>query len=95
MRLPFQKKKLNLREIHQLYLLLKPCLPEKEEEFMIDEVDEILERVTPEILTDVLRVLKVNMKNKQGIEVLTLLIKGLKHNSFFEYAHFVRGMNGR
>jgi hypothetical protein len=73
---------------------LKPCLPEKDEEFLIDEMDAILDKITPEIFTQSLRLLKKDFSKMGGIEVLTLFISGLKENDFFEYVHFIKGLNG-
>ena len=88
------KRKLTLREIHKLYLLLKPFLPEKEEEYLIDEVDAIIDKITPEALTISMKTLKKDFLGKQGIQILTLFIQGLRENDFFEYVHFIRGLNG-
>ena len=48
-----RKKKLTLRQIHELYLLLKPYLPEKEEKYLIDEVDAMLEEQTQKIKEEI------------------------------------------
>lgn len=90
----FKKKKLTLREIHKLYLLLKPCLPEKDEEYLIDEMEAILDKITPDIFTQSLRLLKKDFSKKNGLEILTLFMSGLRENGFFEYVHFIRGLNG-
>jgi hypothetical protein len=90
----FKKKKLTLREIHKLYLLLKNCLPEKEEEFLIDEIDVILDKATPEQLTESFKILKKDFSKKGGLEIVTLFIEGFRENNFFDYVHFVRGLNG-
>ena len=90
----FHKKKLTLREIHSLYLILKDCLPAKEEDYLLDEIDKVLDAITPDALMKSMQILKRDFSNKQGIEILNLFIAGLKENNFFEYVHFIKGLNG-
>lgn len=89
-------KKLNLKEIHRLYLVLKHALPEKEEVLLIDQVDEMLNKISPSEFMESLSILyKQNPSKKNDIELFLFLIRGLRENNFFEYAHFVKGLNGR
>jgi hypothetical protein len=90
------KKKLTLREIHKLYLLLKDCLPEKEEEFLIHEVVVILEKITPEQFQNALLIMyngKFDFKRNPS-ELALMFTRGLKETNLFSYIHFIKSMNG-
>ncbi len=91
----FTKKKLTLREIHQLYLSLKDSLPEKEEDLLIDEIEKIMNKIDSISLTNSLKLLKKDFSNKNGIEILTIFIEALKEVKFFEYLYFIQELNGR
>ena len=86
-----KKKKLTLREIHEVYLLLEHALPEKEEAFLIDELDTLLDKAKP---GTILRVLKViypdQLKEKSDLSLFVLFVKGLRENNFFEYVNFIK-----
>jgi hypothetical protein len=84
-----KKKKLTLHQVHELYLLLRTSLPEPEKKYLLDEIDWILDRITNETLEKVLGLLDIK---GNGLQVLTLLIRRLKENGFFEYVKFVQGM---
>lgn len=87
-----KQKKLTLRQIHELYLLLKYTLPEKEEEYLIDEFDKILEKMTEITMDKSLELLGIDAKGKNGIQVLILFIKRLREIGFFDYAKFLQGL---
>lgn len=88
-------RKLTLREIHKLYLLLVHTLPKKEEEYLVDEIDRILDKISPSEFMESLSILyKQNLSKKNDIELFVLLIRGLRENKFFEYAHFIKSLNG-
>lgn len=88
-------RKLTLREIHSLYLVLKDSLPEKEESYLIDEIQKMVGRMeSGDVLLKALDIMypkkKINQNNP--LELLLLLIKGLKANEFFEYVQFINGI---
>ncbi len=92
----FKKKKLTLREIHQLYLLLKPCLPEKEEEYLVYEVITIMEKISPESFIESMKILhgnKFNFKQNPG-ELALAFVGGLKKRDLFSYVHFIKSISG-
>jgi hypothetical protein len=91
----FKKKKLTLREIHKLYLLLKPCLPEKEEEFLIDEMDSILDKMTEEVMKQSLEIIYRKEIADEPFEMLILLMSGLSDSDFFNYVAFLKSINGK
>lgn len=93
----FKKKKLTLRKIHELYLLLKPFLPEQDEAFLIDQVEKIVQGISNEAFYGSLEILhpKKDFSQFSVFGLLSLLIEGLRANDFFEYANFVKGLNGK
>lgn len=91
----FRKRKLNLREIHKLYLLLKHALPDKSKEYLIDEIDGILDKAQDGVMLKSLEIMykSKDFSKKNYVELLTLFVKGLRENDFFAYASFVKGMS--
>jgi hypothetical protein len=90
------KRKLTLREVHKLYFLLKPFLPEKEEEFLIHEVIKIMESISPEVFTKAMVILhgsKFNFKRNPG-ELALKFVEGLKESGLFAYVGFVKSLHG-
>lgn len=89
-------KKLNLRQVHSLYLLLRHALPEEEERYLINEVEYILEHSKQGTLRKAVEILYGKVpENLNGLMALDLFTKGIIENNFFEYVHFVRNLNGR
>ena len=85
-------KKLTLREMHRLYLLLRDCLPEKEERYLVDEIEAMVGRMKRDrtlILAVEIMFPESKIDRNNPLELLILLIRGLKHNDFFEYVSFV------
>jgi hypothetical protein len=86
-------KKLNLHEIHRLYLLLRSCLPEKEEAYLIDEIEKMVGMMeNGEVLLRSIEIMypKVEIDTRNPLEILLLFTDGLKCNDFFEYVSLVR-----
>lgn len=90
---PF-KRKLTLREMHQLYLLLKPFLP-KEEKYLIHEIIKIMEKISPEAFIESMKILhgKNFDFNMNPGELVLKFVKGIKENNLFSYVNFVSGIN--
>lgn len=85
------KKKLTLREIHEVYLLLEHALPEKEESYLIDELDTILDKAKPGTVIKVLKIIYPDkLEGKSDLSLFVLFTKGLRENNFFEYVHFIK-----
>lgn len=81
--------------MHRLYLLLRDCLPEHEERYLIDEIGQMVERMkNSNVLIRAIDILYPNKKVDYGnpLELLLLFIRGLKQNEFFEYATFINGI---
>lgn len=86
---------MNLNQIHQLYLLLRSCLPQREEPYLIDEIEKMVGMMeSGETLVQAVELMypkkKINRENP--LELLLLFVKGLKQNEFFEYVQFVNGI---
>ena len=84
----------SLRSIHKLYLVLKSSLPEKDSEYLIDEVDRMLDKIEVEKFLESLAIMfpKKDFSKLPDVELLVWFIKGLKQSNFFEYANFVKGL---
>lgn len=81
--------------MHRLYLLLRDCLPEKEERYLIDEIEAMVGRMkNGNVLIRAIDIMYPKQKTDYGnpLELLLLFIRGLKQNDFFEYASFINGI---
>lgn len=86
-------KKLTLREIHSLYLLLKSSLPAKEESYLLDEIEKMIEGMeSGEVLIEAVGILYPKKKTNNPLELLLLFTQGLKQNEFFAYVEFIHGI---
>ena len=89
----FFKRKTNLRTIHQVYLVLSHALPEKEEDYLIDELETMMEKAKPGTVLKVLEIMCPNeIKEKSGLLLFLLFIRKLRESNFFEYANFIKGL---
>ena len=85
-------KKLSLRQIHRLYLLLKPVLPEKEEAYLIDEAEKLLEKMNDEMFLSAIEIMYQKKIEGNPVELLSYFIRGIRQNNFFNYVEFVQGL---
>jgi hypothetical protein len=86
-------RKLNLSEIWQLYLLLKPAMAGRElNGLLIDEILSLLELSPEGTLVACLNILynKVELDRLNPLELGLAFIIGLKENKFFEFVDFIR-----
>lgn len=80
--------------MHGLYRLLSHSLPREEENYLIDEIDEMLNRIEPSALMKSFDILyKGSLHKKNDLELLLLFIRGLKENDFFSYVTFIQGFS--
>jgi hypothetical protein len=88
-------KRLTLPEMWNLYGTLKNGAGHKEE-YLIDEVFELLENITKEDFLQALLLLypKIEFVKLNPVEMATLFIAGLKKNSFFEFVDVLEGLHG-
>lgn len=81
--------------MHNLYLLLRSCLPRQEERYLVDEIDKMVGMMdSDKTLIGAVELMfpkkKINRSNP--LELLVLFVRGLKHNDFFEYVSFINGL---
>lgn len=89
-----KKKRLNLKEMHSLYLTLKDCLPEQEEKLLIDQLKKMLEKMTPEMFIGAYRIMYGKAPQKTSLHTSVEFIQGLKECNFFEYISFLDKLRG-
>jgi hypothetical protein len=86
---------MNLQEIHKLYLLLRSCLPQKEEPYLIDEIEKMVGMMeSGETLVQAVELMypKKKIDKHNPLELLLLFTKGLKQSEFFDYVNFINGI---
>ena len=84
----------SLRSIHKLYLILKHCLPEKEHELLLDELESMLDRAEPGTIVKSLEIMfpKKDLSKNSHAELFDMFMQGLTKSNFFEYSHFINGI---
>ena len=91
-------KRLSTKEMWSLYGLLKNGIQgRKEEKYLIDELQKVLNSISVDEYLNSLSLLygnKVVYKNLSAVVSLNLLVDGLKKNKFFEFCSVIRGLNG-
>jgi hypothetical protein len=70
-------------------------LPEKEEEYLVDQVIYIMEHISIKNFNKVLKIFYPKLKVKNPMKIAQLFIKGFSENKFFEYVFFVEGLSGK
>lgn len=84
-------KKLNLRQVHELYLLLKPYLSETANEFLVDEIEAVVSRMDrEEVFMRSLEIMYGKTPKGNPLELLLEFTRGIKANDFFTYVDFIR-----
>lgn len=84
-------KKLSLRQVHELYLLLRPYLPETTNEFLIDEIEAVVSRIDrEEVFIRSLEIMYDRKPKGNPLDMLLQFTKGIKANDFFTYVDFIR-----
>lgn len=85
-------KTLNLQEMWNLYGDLQVGV--HPEEYLIDEIFEMLDRISKENFLRSLLLMypKMVFTQHNPVEMATLFIAGLKHNEFFTFADMVQGL---
>ncbi len=65
-------------------------------QYLIDEMDGMLEKLSPSKLMRVIQILYGDVQENNPVKILLLMIKGLKKNNYFEFADFIKVLsNGR
>ena len=84
-------KKLNLSEIWELYILLKPALDDRDtEKDLLDEISKLLELSPSGTLVACLHVLYDNINIVSGEDALMLFIQGLDKNEFYTFVEYIK-----
>lgn len=88
-------KKLNVKEIWQLYNLLKSGLQE-EKDFVIDEVSHVMENIDTESFKKSLGIMfgKDFPKDLPPIEYALMFTRGIKESGILDFASLIRGLSG-
>lgn len=74
-------------------MLIGHSLPKQEEQFLVDEIQKMFLKLSDNDVLKALDILYENLEKKSGLQLGLRFIQGLKEVNFFEYAHFVRGLN--
>ena len=87
-------RSLPLDEMWKLYKSLKNGLPEREEKHLIDEVTKLMGGITNAEFKEALRIMYGDSFyiGKAPAEFALMFIKGLKKNSFFQFAYMIKGV---
>ena len=89
-------KKLTLRQVHELYLVLKHALPREDRELLIDQTEYILTHARPGTMLTSLKIMYRTLPRKlNGFTSATLFMRGLKETEFFGYVEFLQQLNAR
>lgn len=89
-------KKLNLKEMWELYLLLSPAVNDREpEELAFDEILKIIDLASPQALLASLHIMYDNsIKFTTPLEFNDLFSRGIVKCGFLEFCMIIRGLNG-
>lgn len=79
----------------ELHNLLKDSLKGDETEYLIDTVSNMLDRLSSHSFTSVMHLLykKLDLSKANPVYVLTLFVRGLQANEYFNFSDFVKGLN--
>lgn len=97
MRLP-NPKKLSLENQWELYKILESSLKDiSMSSPLLDIISKIFETISYPELLHVLELLYINfnLDEKNEVQLLTMLTRGLKQNDFFSFVTFMRVLNER
>jgi hypothetical protein len=88
-------KHLSIKEMWDLYLTLKPGL-ESEEDFLVDEVMSIMEKIDTASFKTSLGIMfgRDFPKEQSPIEFALMFTNGIKETGILDFAHMIRGLNG-
>lgn len=93
---PTFNKKLSLLQIHNLYSILKPSLPEQTGVRLKEEIFKIAKSITPYDLMQSMKILYgEKFKPESPAQIAELFVKGIYQSNFFSYVKVIRSLNGR
>lgn len=87
-------KHLSLDEMWKLHKHLKSSFPEVQKEYLVDEVIEMLKKITKEDFLSALTLLYGAgfEKQKSPAEFGLLFVKGIKNNNLFLFTEFLKSL---
>ena len=87
--------RLNLEQMWNLYLLLKPAFDGREQEpLLIDEVDKLINLSTPKDLLECIHIMyDNNIEFNSVLEFSILFLQSIHENDLFSFVEFIRGIN--
>lgn len=79
----------------QLHLNIKDYLPEKDEEYLINEIIKLFEKLPSSKFKEALRIIygETFHINKTPAEFALLFVKGIKKNDVFTFESFIKGIS--
>ena len=88
-------KHLNFDDIWKLYKIIKDALPEKDEQYLLHEIQKTMEKMTNSSFKEVLLLLYGEgfQKNKVSMDFVLMFIRGLKVNNFFAFSSFIKSLS--
>ena len=88
-------KHLSFDEMWKLYKTIKDALPEKDEQYLLHEIQKTMEKMTNSSFKDTLLSLygEGYQHNKVPAEFMVMFIRGLKQNKFFAFSTFIRSLS--
>lgn len=88
-------KHLSFDEMWKLYKTIKDALPEKDEEYLINEILQIMKGLTNSSFKDALLFMygEGYQINKVPAEFAVMFIRGLKKNDFFAFSSFIQSLS--
>lgn len=88
--------KMSLDKMWRLYRTLSDGLVGDTKEYLVDEVEHILESIDTESFTSALRQMYGNnfRNNKNPLDFALMFIRGLKVNLIFDFHEFIRTISG-
>lgn len=92
---PKKSKKLNFQEMWELYILLRGKEFASSHEFLIDEIDSILDHISGDELVQAVGMF-YNTVSTNPVQLMSQFISGLKKNEFFAFSDMIKELsNGR
>ena len=89
-------KRLSFDEMWKLYNLLKQGVSGKQKEYLIDELSDLLEKISQENYLKSLSLMyndKIEYAKLLPIDSILLFVDGLNFNKFFDFCNVIQGIS--
>lgn len=83
----------NRLSIHKMWKLYRLLKKDTTQEYLLDEVIEMMQSIDSKNIKDAIGMMYVDM-SLNPLEVALMFTEGLKYNHFFDFQSFVRTLNG-